>query len=927
MEPIQKLTELGQSLWYDNIERKLLKNGELEAMIRRGDIRGVTSNPSIFNKAIAHSNDYDTALKTMAWAGWEAEDIFYELAIEDIRAAADLFRSLYDQTNGGDGYVSLEVSPYLANDTEGTIREAQRLWKLVNRPNLMVKIPATMEGIPAIRRSIASGININITLIFSIDRYAKVMDAYMSGLEDRLKQGLPIGSIASVASFFVSRVDTKVDDHLEEIIRQEGEDAPKAKDLLGKTGIANSRLAYFLFKEKFGSERFQRLRAQGARIQRPLWASTSTKNPAYRDVMYVEELAAPDTVDTAPPQTIELFKDHGQVRESISGTEEQSRREIEAVESLGISMDAVTRELEEEGVKSFSDAFSELLGTIQKRRAAFRAQLGPLQDPVQARVAKLEADQALERMFAHEKDLWSSDPAQQSEIGNRLGWLDSPEKSRALLPDLAALVQNVKEAGYTHALLLGMGGSSLAPEVLARIFDKPADAWGLDLAILDGTDPAQVQAARDRSPIERTLYIVSSKSGTTSEVHAFFNYFWEQAQNAAGEQAGRHFIAVTDPGTPLEALAKEHGFRKVFLADPEVGGRFSALTAFGLVPAALIGLDVEKLLDRAAFMARQCGPRVAAGRNPGLVLGAIVGEAALQGRDKLTFLTDNDLNAFGSWLEQLVAESSGKQGKGIIPVDLEPPMEPAAYANDRLFVYIDKTGRLEKFVGELRNAGQPAPELELADDYELGAEFYRWEVAIAIATAVIGVNGFNQPDVQDNKSRTKKMVAAYQESGRIDEGEPLWQKDGVQVFGRAFPGLDQSNTPGQVVERFVQQAKPGDYIAINAYLPRTDLIHAQLQALRKWIQSQTGLATTLGFGPRFLHSTGQLHKGGPNSGLFLEITAQPQQDLPVPSEGISFGQLERAQALGDLEALMARGRRVIRVNLLDGNLDKLPGNV
>ncbi len=928
MEPIQKLHELGQSMWYDNIERKLLQNGELEGMIQRGDIRGVTSNPSIFNNAIARSSDYDTALKTMAWAGWNAEDIFYELAIEDIRAAADLFRNLYDQTSGGDGYVSLEVSPYLANDTEGTVREAQRLWNLVDRPNLMVKIPATMAGIPAIRRSIANGININVTLIFSIERYAMVMGAYMSGLEDRVKQGLPIGTIASVASFFVSRVDTKVDQRLEEIVRQEGENAAKARELLGKTGIANSRLAYFLFQEKFGSERFKQLQDRGGRIQRPLWASTSTKNPAYRDVMYVEELLAPDTVNTAPPRTIELFKDHGQARESIAGTEEQSRLEIEAVESLGISMEQVTHELEEEGVKTFADSFTQLIDTIQKRRDAFQTQLGPLQKAVESRVAELEENNAPERMHGHDPEFWTSDPQQQSEITNRLGWLDAPEKSRALLPELADLVQHVKNNGYTHALLLGMGGSSLAPEVMAQIFGvRPEGTWGLNLAILDGTDPVQVQAAMDRSPIERTLYIVSSKSGTTSEVHAFFNYFLDQAIKAVGEKAGSHFVAVTDPGTPLETLAKQNDFRQIFHANPEVGGRFSALTAFGLVPAALIGIDVKKLLDRAETMALQCGAGIPAGRNPGLVLGAIIGAGALQGRDKLTFLTDNDLNAFGSWLEQLVAESSGKQAKGIVPVDLEPPMDPKAYANDRLFVYIQKSGRLEGFAQDLWEAGQPVPVLELADDYDLGAEFYRWEVAIAIATAIIGVNGFNQPNVQSNKKLTKEMVETYRQTGTLDEGQPLWQKDAVQVFGKAFPGLDQADTPQQVVERFVQQAKSGDYIAINAYLPRNDLIHAKLQALRKAIQSQTGLATTLGFGPRFLHSTGQLHKGGPNTGVFLEITAEPQKDIPVPTEGISFGQLERAQALGDLQALLTENRRVIRINLLDGNLDKLPGRV
>jgi transaldolase / glucose-6-phosphate isomerase len=925
MNAIQKLYEAGQSLWYDNIQRGLIESGELEGMIDRGDIRGVTSNPTIFNTAIARSNDYDNALKPMAWAGWSSEDIFYQLALEDIRAAADLFRPLYEETQGGDGYVSLEVSPYLANDTDETVAEAKRLWNLVERPNLMVKIPATMAGIPAIRQAIAAGINVNVTLIFSLARYAMVMDAYLSGLEDRSAQGLPIGSIASVASFFVSRVDSKVDKRLEHIMRKESEEAETAANLRGKVAIANSRLAYGLFKEKFGDERFARLKEQGGRLQRPLWASTSTKNPAYRDVMYIEELVAPDTVNTAPPNTIELFKDHGSVRLSIDGTEREAQRTIEDLESLGISLDEVTRELEEEGVRSFADSFTELLETIEDRRKAYQSELGPLQQAVQEQAAKFEEQNTVQRLFDRDPTLWVQDSAQHTEIKQRMGWLDAPYESRALIPELKQFVRDIQGDGYTHALLLGMGGSSLAPEVLAQTFG-PADLekeFGLDLAVLDSTDPAQVRAAAHRSPVEQTLYIVSSKSGTTSEVHAFLNYFWALAIEKLGEKAGEHFIAITDPGTSLEALAKERGFRQVFTADPTVGGRNSALIAFGLVPAALIGLNIERLLDQAQAMADQCQPDVPVGRNPALMLGAVLGVAALQGRDKLTILTDPEFDSFGSWLEQLTAESSGKDGKGIVPVDLEPILKAKNYSKDRLFAYIHGSGQLEDKAERLMLVGYPVVVIEVHDGYQLAAEFYRWEIAVAIACSILGVNSFNQPDVQDSKDRTKTKINEYRETGSIQEGSPIWEGQGGRVYGRSFPGLEQAQSLKEVVHLFVRQAGEGDYIAINAYLPRNQRMLNSLQKLRRSILKDTGHATTLGFGPRFLHSTGQLHKGGPNNGVFLQITDQLLKDLDIPDQNMSFGTLESAQALGDLEALLARDRRAIRVHLTTADIEDL----
>src|SRR5919106_3192148 len=346
MNTIEKLTSLGQSLWMDNIQRKLLENGEIKAMIERGDIRGMTSNPTIFNNAIAKSNDYDSAFTPLAWAGWDAEKIFWQLAAEDIKAACDAFAPLYEESNGGDGYVSIEVSPHLAHDTDKTVAQAEQLWVRVARPNLMVKIPATKEGIPAIRKAIAAGLNINVTLIFSLKRYAEVMDAYLSGLEDHIAAGHSVNHIASVASFFVSRVDSKIDPQL-----------PEGSPLKGKAAIANAKLAYDAYERTFSTRRWENLKVKGARVQRPLWASTSTKNPAYPDTMYVDNLIGPDTINTVPPATLEAFRDHGVVEVTITRNLEEAQEALEQLEAAGISMDIVTQELEEEGVKAFADAF------------------------------------------------------------------------------------------------------------------------------------------------------------------------------------------------------------------------------------------------------------------------------------------------------------------------------------------------------------------------------------------------------------------------------------------------------------------------------------------------------------------------------------------------------------------------------------------
>jgi transaldolase/glucose-6-phosphate isomerase len=904
---IRKLNSLGQSLWYDNIQRRLIENGELAAMIKRGDIRGITSNPSIFLNAIAKTKDYDSALVPLAWSGWDAEQIFWQLAIEDIQDACDLFSTLYRESKGEDGYVSLEVSPVLAHNTAGTLAQAKQLWEWVNRPNLMIKIPATPEGIPAVRAAIAAGINVNVTLIFSLERYQEVMEAYLAGLEECLSAGLEVRQIASVASFFVSRIDTKVDGLLERI------GSAEAKSLLGKAAVAYTRLAYEEFLKVFRNGQFARYRAAHCYIQRPLWASTSTKNPAYPDTMYVDELIGPGTVNTVPPLTLEAFRDHGKADVTIFKDLEGARQTLAALETLGISMDKVTEELETEGVNSFAEAFAAMLQAIEQRRLESVKSLSQLAKPVQRRVADLIAEAAPTRLWSHDPSLWTTGSAGQEEVRKRLGWLDLPNSSMSAVKEINDFTSQVRAKGLTHVLLLGMGGSSLAPEVLSLVHSslpgKGGEA-GLTFSILDSTDPAHVLDTASRFPPAKTLYIVSSKSGGTAEVSAMFNYFWAQA---GGD--GSHFIAITDPGTSLEALANARGFLKTFQADPTIGGRYSALNHFGLVPAVLMGLDVQRLLQKGKWMLRQCAANVSGSRNPGLVLGAVLGQAAVTGRDKLTFLADESVAPLGAWLEQLIDESSGKQGKGIIVIDGEPVTIPENYGDDRLFVYLRHEGSLDSSIEKIKLAGHPVLVFDITDVYDLGAEFYRWEVATAFACSILGINAFDQPDVQDSKTRTINKINAYNQYGKLDEGEPIWKKQGFQAFSTISltgSGLKES------FDAFLELAGTGsgrNYFAINAYLPRNAANTTILTKLRQALRQRTKCATTLGFGPRYLHSTGQLHKGGPDSGLFLQISADPATDMEIPGQKMSFGVLERGQALGDYEALAARGRRILRLHL------------
>ncbi len=894
LNPIQQLGRLGQSVWYDNMYRALIETGELQRLIDSG-ITGLTSNPTIFEKAISSSDDYDESLVAHARRSNDPQELFEALAIEDIQAAADLLRSVYDGTGGADGFASLEVNPHLAHDTDGTIEAARRLFSALDRPNVMIKVPATPEGIPAIRDLIGRGINVNVTLIFSLAMYARVREAYMAGLEDLIASGGNPSRVSSVASFFVSRVDTAVDGL---IAASDG----ALDDLQGKAAVANAKIAYQEFRDTFGADRFRSMAERGARVQRPLWASTSTKNPEYSDVLYVETLIGPDTVNTMPDATLAAFMEHGTARTSIEDDADEARDAISALEAGGVSMEAVTTQLMHDGVKAFADSFDDLIENIVAKRdkllsalaAPAGASLGKARATADEAVASLQDTDAIARIWSGDHTLWSPDP---TEITDRLGWLDTPSSMLDSVDDISQFASQVRDEGTKHVVLLGMGGSSLGAEVLRQCLGH-RNGWP-ELIVLDSTIPARINSVVESIDPARALFLVSSKSGTTVEPNMLYKLFRRVVDNAVGaDRAGDSFVAITDADTALDKLGQQSGFRRVFRNRPDVGGRYSALSYFGMVPAALIGFDVRGLLNSAVAMQAACRPDLPTSVNAGAWLGAALGSLALAGRDKLTILTSPSLSSFGLWAEQLVAESLGKNGMGIVPIVGEPVDALGKVCDDRLFVSLELAGDdsgTDTLADRLVSEGHPLVRYSIGDVRELGGELYRWEFAVAVAGALMGVHPFDQPDVQRAKDLTDDALTKFESHGER-------------------PALTEERS----VSELIADMRPGDYLAILAYLEQTPGLDNMLADLRSAIASKYAIPTTLGYGPRYLHSTGQLHKGGANNVAALLLTAPHVHDIDVPGERFSFGILADAQASSDLEALRSAGRSAAAV-VLEGD--------
>ena len=923
--PLAQLAEHGQSVWLDFVSRSLLDSGGLRDLIERDGLRGVTSNPSIFEKAIGHSNEYDTDLVAFLKAGdRDVETLYEHLVIADIRHAADELRPVYDRLDGRDGFISLEVSPYLALKTDETIEEARRLWHEVERPNLMVKVPGTKPGVPAIRTLIGEGVNINVTLLFGIDAYEAVANAYMDGLEALAAKGGDIGRIASVASFFVSRIDVAVEKIVEERLKTaSGKDAEDLRGLLGKVAIANAKLAYQLYTRMIGGERWRKLAAKGARPQRLLWASTGTKSKKLPDTVYVDELIGRDTVNTMPPATMDAFRDHGKLADTLEKDIEGARSVMATMERLGISLDRITKDLVVEGVQLFADAADQLFGAVARKRTEMLDGKTPrqtitfgdkaLEEAVAAETEHWRHDGLIRRLWSGDKGLWTG-----ADEDRWLGWLNIVEGEAADLERLEAFARDVQQRGWRDVVLLGMGGSSLGPEVLAETFGH-RQGWPR-FHMLDSTDPAQVRAVEQAIDLKNTLFIVSSKSGTTLEPNIFRQYFFERVQHAGG-QAGKQFVAITDPGSALEQTAKKDGFAHVFHGVKSIGGRYSVLSNFGLVPAAAIGLDLGAFLSTTLQMVYSCGPEVSPAANPGVQLGIAMGVAAKHGRDKVTLIASPKIGDIGAWLEQLLAESTGKQGKGLIPVAGEPLGTPEEYGRDRLFAYLrlddGEDPEQQKRVEALEKAGHPVVRIAVKDPLHIGQEFFRWEIATAVAGAIIGIDPFDQPDVEASKLKTRALTEQYETSGKLPDEQPIFRHDGIALYADASnaAALGRNNALDAFLKAHFDRLGTGDYAALLAYIERNAPHTEALQAMRRRIMQSRHAATCLGFGPRFLHSTGQAYKGGPNSGVFLQITCDDTADLPVPGQRYGFSVVKAAQARGDFDVLAERGRRALRVHL------------
>jgi transaldolase / glucose-6-phosphate isomerase len=928
MNRLKALSDHGQAVWLDFLSRGFTAKGGLKKLVDEDGLRGVTSNPSIFEQAIGHSDEYDAPIARMLQARDQSVgEIFEHLAVEDIQQATDVLRPVYDATRGADGFVSIEVSPYLAKDTQGTIEEARRLWREVDRKNLMIKVPGTPEGLPAIHDLIADGINVNITLLFAQSVYEQVVEAYLAGLEALAAKGGNVAQMASVASFFVSRIDTAVDKLIDDKIAQANDPDEKARlgTLKGKVAIANAKLAYQRYKRLFSGERWQALAAHGAKAQRLLWASTGTKNKAYSDVLYVDELIGPDTVNTMPIATMDAFRDHGTLRDALDDNVADAQRVLGDLGRAGISLDAVTDKLVEEGVKAFADAADKLFAAVAGKRSKILdgkigAQTLALGDALtkkaDAAAEKWRSHGNVRRLWQGDKSLWTG-----ADEDRWLGWLDATPAEQ--IKSYQVFAEEIRREGFKDALLLGMGGSSLGPEVLAAVFGQKSGYPRL--RILDSTVPAQIRAIEQTLDLGKTLFIVSSKSGSTTEPNIFKDYFFKRIADAVGEaKAGKHFIAITDPGSSLEKTAKEQSFRTIFFGVPSIGGRYSVLSPFGLVPAAIAGIDIAALEQSTRMMMRSCGADVPPSDNPGVALGLALGAAALQGRDKVTILASPRLADFGAWAEQLFAESTGKHDKGLIPIDGEPLGVPQLYGDDRFFISLTLEGDADNGnagkLTKLQAAGHPVVRIVIESPEQLGQEFFRFEIATAVAGAVIGINPFDQPDVEASKIKTRELTAAFEKSGALPAETPVFSSKSVDVYtdDTNAKALREAGADGALdgwLKAHLGRIQSGDYFATLAYVARDEANAAPLQKARLAVRERRHVATCLEFGPRFLHSTGQAYKGGPDSGVFLQVTSDDAADLPIPAHRASFGVVKAAQARGDFGVLVERGRRALRVHL------------
>lgn len=907
MTNLTELHQSGQSTWLNYLRNNFIRSGELADKIRLG-IQGVTANAEVYERAIAGSSDYDEAIRRAVAEGTPARLIHQSLMVDDIQRAADVLHPVYEGSNRLDGFVSFELEPAVFTDVTTAVAEIRHVMHLIDRNNVMVEVPATPVGIDIIRALTVDGISVNATHLFSVTDFEKVAQSYLDGISEYISNhSVWHAAPTAVASFSLSSLDSAIDG---ELIKR------GRPDLTGKTAIAMAKVIYERNKSLFSTPEWVKLSAKGARPLRPKWTRVTPRDFSFPEDYYVNNLVGPDTVITFSPVSLSKFLRQGAVEKTLADGLESAQAHLAELTAIGIDLDKISAQLKQKYLTASDQRFQALVGAVMLKRDQLDVEWRPMvadygnEEPtIEKALQNLCRQKIVCRIWSHDYTVWKPKP---TEITNRMGWLHIMDTMAEKVDRMVSIKNRVIAEGYSHALLLGMGGSSLAPELFQKTLGRPSRPANmpfpyLDMVVVDTTDADAIRAAEAAVDLTKTLVIVSTKSGGTVETLSAFKYFYNRLAEVVGEtEVGEHFIGITDPGSKIVDLAARYKFRDLFINDPNIGGRYSALSYFGLVPAALVGVDVAGLLERASVMASNtaaCHCDAIAG-NMAAQLGTAMGTLANVGRDKLTFFISEPLISFGDWVEQLIAESLGKEGKGILPVVNEPLAPVETYAADRVFVHLRLEGdkKYDDFVSRLAEAGHPIITFHLQDLYDLGGQFFLWEMATAIAGHYLGINPFDQPNVEAAKVKARAVVAEYAEKGTLPAGE--------------FAPLNAES-----LLKFLDKAKPGDYVCIQAYVQATPAAEEALQTLRQAIHLHTGLATTSGFGPRFLHSTGQLHKGDMGNGLFIQFISDAQEDVAIPDEAgaaasnMSFNVLKKAQALGDAQALHDARRRVISFNV------------
>ncbi len=928
------MRDRGQGVWLDGFRRLLVSSGVFEAMVRDDAVSGVDCDLNLLAGAIGRGVEYADPLLRIAAADGELSPCEALLA-DEARIAAEALRGVFEATGGRDGLASVPAGTSSADDAESMSRIARRMATAAGLPNVVPKLPPTGAGFAVFEAMTAESLGVHIGPLFSLAAVQRATEAYVRGARARAGESRSEEPPPAVISFGVGPLDVAVDELLREKIQAAGRDTSAAESLLGGVATAVAKVAYRRLREILVAE----AGAAGSPAVGSLllaFADLSTGDARQPRRRYVESLTGPDTTAILSSGLLRNVAGRGEVDATLGQRVDDAEEILLELRGLGVDVDAIGEALEAGAIKQRASHFATLSRAVQRATEALLNDLAGASaiastgSPWSAQIPEIdaslvdldtaEAQDAVARLWARDPTLWSGDAKVQELIANRLGWLDAAVETQfAGGEPQRRFAGQLQEAGVENVLLLGMGGSSLSAEVCCRVFESER------VRVLDSTVPARIRTVAGSVDPARTSILVASKSGTTTEVRALLNYFYALATPML-ENPGERFAAITDPGTPLEQGAHELGFQRLWLAPADVGGRFSALTVFGTLPMAIMGVETPEILASARRMVASCSPEVPVAGNPAARLASAMHGAMVTGRDKLTFLPSPSLAAFGAWAEQLVAESTGKAGTGVIPIVAEPPGSVEEYADDRFFVSMRLQGEddpeASARLDALEAAGHPVARIVLEDRHDIGGEFFRWEAAVALLGALMGINPFDQPDVQASKDRTAAILAGAGDGSSLAERSPAGVGNGWAVYAdlerdeelaARLNGAEMADW----LSAHLGRAEPPDYVGIQAFVAPERTTHRALQRLRVLLRRQFRVATSLGWGPRFLHSTGQLHKGGPDSALFLQITADDAEDIEVPGAGHSFGELARAQSMGDFAALQERGRRVVRVHLSD----------